>query len=231
MCGRYTLTVSGRVLAELFDLDEVPELVPRFNIAPTQQVAIVRVDADGERRWSEARWGLIPSWAKEIDQAARMINARAETVADKPAFRSAVARRRCLLPADGFYEWQAQGAGKQPFLIRFADGRPFAFAGLYEVWRPKEGPPLPSCTIVTTTPNEVVAPLHDRMPVILPPERYPEWLEATEISRERLAELLTPCPPAGMEAFPVSRRVNNPTADDPACAEPVVQRAQQHPAE
>ena len=222
MCGRYTLTVSGRVLAELFDLEEVPEVVARYNIAPTQQVPIVRVDLDGTRRFSAARWGLIPSWAKEINIGARMVNARAETAADKPAFRGAVKRRRCLLPADGFYEWQAQGAGKQPYLIRFADGRPFAFAGLHEVWRPPDGPPLTSCTIVTTSPNELVARLHDRMPVILPRALFAEWLEPRELPRERLAELLRPCPPDGMEAFPVSRQVNNPKNDASACAERIV---------
>ncbi len=218
MCGRYTLTVSGRVLAELFELEAEPALAPRYNIAPSQQVPLVRLGADGRRQWAEARWGLVPSWAREVDAGARMINARAETAADKPAFRTAVRRRRCLLPADGFYEWQAVAGGKQPHLIRFSDGRPFAFAGLWELWQPPGAEPLLSCTILTTTPNPVVAALHDRMPVILPPERHGEWLEPGELGRERLAELLVPCPAAGMEAFPVSRRVNNPRADDEACA-------------
>jgi putative SOS response-associated peptidase YedK len=217
MCGRYTLTVSGRVLAELFELDEVHEIAPRYNIAPSQQVPIVRLGANGGRLLEPARWGLVPSWAKEVDAGARLINARAETLADKPSFRNALKRRRCLLPADGFYEWRATGAGKQPYLIRFGDGRPFAFAGLFEHWRSPEGDTLLSCTIVTTAPNPVVAALHDRMPVILPRQRHEQWLSAAELDRVQLAELLVPHPAADMEAFPVSRRVNNPNVDDPAC--------------
>ena len=221
MCGRYTITVSGRLLAELFELDQEPSLAPRYNVAPTQQVPVVRLGADGRREWTEARWGLVPSWAKDLDISSRLINARGETLTEKPSFRTAVRRRRCVLPADGFYEWRKEGGGKQPYLIRFSDGRPFAFAGLWELWRRPTGDPLLSCTIITTSPNEVVAPLHDRMPVILPTEHHPEWLSPVEIRGERLRELLAPCPAVGMEAYPVSRRVNNPGADDPACAQRV----------
>lgn len=219
MCGRYTVTVSGRLLAELFELDAEPRFAPRYNVAPTQQVPVVRLGSNGGREWVEARWGLVPSWAKDETIGARMVNARGETLAEKPSFRNAVKRRRCLLPADGFYEWRREGGGKQPYLIRFSDGRPFAFAGLWELWKAPGAEPLLSCTIVTTTPNEVVAPLHDRMPVILPRDLHREWLSPTELEATRLRELLVPCPPEGMDAFPVSRRVNNPGADDPACVE------------
>jgi putative SOS response-associated peptidase YedK len=219
MCGRYTITVSGRVLAELFELDAEPRLAPRYNIAPTQQVPVVRLGANGRPEWTEARWGLVPSWAKDQSVGARMINARGETLTEKPSFRNAVKQRRCLLPADGFYEWHTEGGGKQPYLIRFSDGRPFAFAGLWELWRGADADPLVSCTIVTTTPNGVVAPLHDRMPVILPRRLHREWLGPGELPHDRLDELLVPFPPDGMEAYPVSRRVNNPGTDAPSCAE------------
>jgi len=146
-----------------------------------------------------------------------MINARAETVAEKPAFRSAVRHRRCLVPADGFYEWRKVSGGKQPYLIRFADGSPFAFAGLWERWHDPEGQPVDSCTIITTSPNELVAQLHERMPVVIPPGHYSEWLETRPLARHRLDELLQPHPPSGMEAFPVSTWVNSPVNDDPEC--------------
>jgi len=221
MCGRYTITVSGRLLAELFELGSEPRFAPRYNVAPTQHVPVVRLSADGQREWVEARWGLVPAWAKDESIGARMINARGETLTEKPSFRNAVRRRRCLIPADGFYEWRREGAGKQPYLIRFSDGRPFAFAGLWEAWRAPGAEPLVSCTIVTTNPNEVVAPLHDRMPVILPRDLHREWLGPGELPAQRLLGLIAPHPAGDMEAFPVSRRVNNPGADDPACLEHV----------
>jgi putative SOS response-associated peptidase YedK len=216
VCGRYVLTVTGRVLARLFDLDEVPELEARYNIAPTQQVPIVRAGPDG-RRLDAVRWGLIPSWAKDPSIGSRMINARAETVAEKPSFRNAFRRRRCLVPADGFYEWRRNGNRKQPYLVRFGDGRPFAIAGLWEVWHRPDGTPLESCTLITTEPNLVVALLHDRMPVILPQRSYRDWLEPANEDPERLRRLLLPHDPDEMEAFPVSLRVNNPSHDDPMC--------------
>jgi putative SOS response-associated peptidase YedK len=217
MCGRYALTVSARVLAEVFELDHVPEHEPRYNIAPTQEVPIVRRGRDGGREPCPARWGLIPSWAKDAKIGARMINARSETAASKPSFRAAVKRRRCLIPADGFYEWQKVGSGKQPHFIRFADERVFALAGLWEVWRPQEDQTVTSCTILTTEPNEAVAPLHDRMPVVLSPSAYAEWLSPDQLSADRLQKLMVPCPPDEMETFPVGRGVNNPRFDDPAC--------------
>jgi putative SOS response-associated peptidase YedK len=224
MCGRFTLTVSGRVLARLFDVPEVAELTPRYNIAPTQQVLIARAtEGGGGRELVPARWGLIPFWAKDEKIGARMINARAESVSSKPAFRAAVKHRRCLIPADGFYEWRKTGSGKQPYLIRFADRRPFAFAGLWERWHPDDGEPVDSCTIITTSPNELVAELHDRMPVILSPDGHGEWLTADWIADDRLNALLVPHAPDQMEAYPVSTRVNRPINDDPGCIEPLDQ--------
>lgn len=219
MCGRYALILSGRALAEHFDLPTVPTLGPRYNIAPTQSVPIVRAGSAEPREWCEVRWGLIPFWAKDASIGARMINARSETAAEKPAFRQAVRRRRCLIPASGFYEWSRRGGAKQPFYIHLSDSRPLAFAGLWERWRPSESDPVESCTILTTSPNPVVAELHDRMPVILPPERYDEWLSAAELASERLVTLLSAFPAEEMEAYPVSRHVNSPANDDPACIE------------
>jgi len=220
VCGRYTLTVSAAVLAEVFAVD-VPELRPRYNVAPTQTMGVVRLDRHGARAWRQARWGLIPSWSKDPAIGNRMINARAETAADKPSFRAAIRRRRCLVPADGFYEWRRSPDGKVPHLIRFEDGRPFGFAGLWERWRDPGGEEVDSYTILTTRPNEVVATLHDRMPVILPPAVHHEWLASGEIERDRLEVLLAPHPAAGMEAYPVSRHVNSPANDDPECVRPV----------
>jgi putative SOS response-associated peptidase YedK len=168
------------------------------------------------------RWGLVPHWADDLSIGSRMINARGETVASKPAFRSALKHRRCLIPADGFYEWKKIGAGKQPHLIRFADGRAFAFAGLWERWLSRDGgAPVDSCTIITTTPNGLLRELHDRMPVILPPAAFEEWLRPEPLAAPRLDELLRPHPDSEMEAFAVNRRVNSPANDDPSCVEPL----------
>jgi len=219
MCGRYTLTVSGRVLAELFELGATPEITPRYNIAPTQRVPVVRADPRTGREWAEVRWGLVPHWAKEASIGARMINARSETVAEKPAFRNAVRRRRCLIPADGFYEWQRVGQAKVPHYIHFRDHRPFAFAGLWERWQPAGEEPLETCAILTTRPNPVLEPIHDRMPVILPREQHQLWLGPGELSAEQLEQLLAPHPPDPMEAYAVSTRVNTPGHDDPGCVE------------
>jgi putative SOS response-associated peptidase YedK len=219
MCGRYALILSGRALAEQFDLPSVPMLPPRYNIAPTQSVPIVRAGSAEPREWREVRWGLIPFWAKDPSIGSRMINARSETAADKPAFRQAVRRRRCLIPASGFYEWSRRGGAKQPWFIHLSGSRAFAFAGLWERWRPAEGDPVDSCTILTTSPNPLVAELHDRMPVILPRERYDEWLSAEELTSERLSALLTAYPADEMAAYPVSPHVNSPANDDPACIE------------
>ena len=225
MCGRFTLSSPGEVLAALFELAEVPEITPRYNIAPTQSVVAVHASEGTGRHCEMMHWGLIPSWADDPAIGARMINARAETVATKPSFRSAFRQRRCLVVADGFYEWQKTERRKQPHYICLRGGRPFAFAGLWENWESRDSASTPasirSCTIITTEPNELVAPLHNRMPVILAPDDYPQWLDTDIRSPERLAPLLTPYPGEAMTAHPVSTLVNTPANDNPECIEPI----------
>ncbi|RME83237.1 MAG: SOS response-associated peptidase [Caldilineae bacterium] len=221
MCGRFTLASPPEVLAQMFELDEVPAFRPRYNIAPTQPVAAVRLSPQGrEREFTFLTWGLIPSWAKDIRMGARMINARAETVAEKPAYRAAFRYRRCLIPADGFYEWQKRAGGKQPYFIGMKDGRPFAMAGLWEHWEGDDGSVIESCTILTTTPNELVAPLHNRMPVILPGEVFDAWLRPNTPASD-LKRLLRPYPAEAMRAYAVSTLVNSPANDTPACIAPL----------
>ncbi len=223
MCGRFTLATAPTALATLFDLDaaSLPPLAPRYNIAPTQPVAIVRAAEDGGREMVLARWGLIPSWAKDPSVGARMINARSETIADKPAFRAAFRRRRCLVPADGFYEWQAVNGKKQPYYIELRDHGPFAIAGLWEHWQAPTGEEIESCTLLTTDANDLVRPLHDRMPVILAPEDYALWLDPAVSDPVLPAQLLRPFPPAAMALHPVSTRVNTVRNDDPSCIAPI----------
>jgi len=220
MCGRYILTITGEVLARAFDLHETPELSPRYNIAPTQDAPVIR-EIGGVRRLELLRWGLVPSWARDPSIGQRLINARSETAASKPSFRSAIRRRRCLVPSDGFYEWQKTPAAKQPWLIRMRDGGPFAMAGLWETWRPEAGEALETFTILTTKPNQVVAPLHGRMPVILPPGSWERWLDPAIDDPSKLSPLLEPYPPEEMAAHPVTRAVGSPAFDMPACIEPV----------
>ncbi|MCP4417290.1 MAG: SOS response-associated peptidase [Chloroflexi bacterium] len=227
MCGRFALTTPTEQLALMFDVDKtaaaaLPPSVPRYNIAPSQPVAAIRRGENGEREFTFFRWGLIPSWAKDIKFGSRMINARSETVAEKPSFRAAFKRRRCLIPADGFYEWQKLGNGKQPMFIRPAEGekRPFALAGLWEVWRDSEGSALQTCTILTTRPNELMAPIHKRMPVIVEPEDFDLWLHP-EPNPEQGLHLLRPYPALKMTAYPVSTIVNNPRNDVPDCIQPI----------
>lgn len=223
MCGRYTLTTPPQVLAEYFGLDTVPtHLVPRRNIAPTQPVAVVRALPDGTRHLDLVRWGLIPSWAKDARIGTRLINARAESAAQKPAFRAALRHRRCLVPADGFYEWRKAGSRKQPYWVGFEGRAPFAFAGLWEHWEDRDaGHVLESCAILTTDANALVRRLHDRMPVILPPDAWSAWLDPRNEDTAALARLLAPCPEHGMIAYPVSRAVNNPRNEAPDLLEPV----------
>ncbi|HUY90813.1 MAG TPA: SOS response-associated peptidase [Pirellulales bacterium] len=227
MCGRFTRAndyFSDRARQQKFlqqlGLSEAPPLEPRYNIAPTQDIAAVRATADDGRELVVLHWGLVPSWAKDTAIGNRMVNARAETIAEKPAFRSAFRRRRCLIPADGFYEWQAQGRTKQPYLIRFKDRRLFCFAGLWEHW-PKGEPPLESCTIITTDANELMATLHDRMPVIISPADYALWLDPAVEEPERLLPLLRPWAGDELEAIAVSTLVNNPRHESPQCLEPI----------
>jgi len=218
MCGRYTLRTPTNVLAERFEIEESPSsLIPSYNIAPTQEIAAV-VEEDDKRKLEMFHWGLIPSWAKDPAIGNKMINARAETVHEKPSFRSAFKKRRCLILADGFYEWQKTDSGKQPFYIHMKDGSPFAFAGLWETW--KNGEEIRSCAIITTEANDLMGEIHHRMPVILPPENYDLWLDPDFDEREPLASLLRPYPDEAMEAYSVSRRVNKPSNDEPGCIEP-----------
>jgi putative SOS response-associated peptidase YedK len=222
MCGRFTLTASAQQLQDVFGLEDIPEdLRPRYNIAPTQDAPVVRILVQEEgRRLHLLRWGLVPSWAKDEAIGNRMINARAETVHHKPAYRAAYKRRRCLVLCSGFYEWQRRGKAKQPHLIRMRDGRPFAMAGLWERWTGPTGEVLESCTIITTEANELVSAIHQRMPVILHPEDFDSWLDPTRDRPQALADLLRPYPAEEMESFPVSKKVNNPRIDDPTCIEP-----------
>jgi putative SOS response-associated peptidase YedK len=221
MCGRFTLSLDPADLAAAFPEFNFPQkLAPRYNIAPTQPV--LALPNDGSRRADFFLWGLIPSWAKDPSIGSRLINARAETLAEKPSFRAAFKYRRCLIFADGFYEWQPLPGqkAKQPYFIRLKSGRPFAFAGLWELWNSPDGGQLPSCTIITTTPNELMAGLHNRMPVILRPDDYAQWLDPAPLPTRSLLPLLQPYPAEEMTAHPVSPLVNNPANDRPECTQP-----------
>jgi putative SOS response-associated peptidase YedK len=225
MCGRYTLRTGARQIVDDFGLLALPALTPRYNIAPTQPVPVIRRDRDsGSRQLDLLHWGLIPSWADDPKIASKMINARADGVATKPSFRKAFQQRRCLVVADGFYEWQKVGSKRQPFYIHRPDGRPFAFAGLWEHWRRGELM-IDSCTIITTEANQLRQPLHDRMPVILQPEDYDQWLDPNVQASEALEPLLRPAAEDLLEAYPVSTTVNKPANDVAECIE---RTAQQH---
>jgi putative SOS response-associated peptidase YedK len=220
MCGRYTLTTPMPVLAELFLFPEAAAPEPRYNIAPTQTVATVRAPSGIDKReFAFLRWGLVPSWADDPAIGNRLINARSDTAASKPSFRSAFKHRRCLVLPDGFYEWQKLGSKKQPHYFRLRDGKPFAFAGLWERWE-KAGAPVESCTILTTEANDVLWPVHERMPVILEPKDYDLWLDPSPQKPELLQALLRPYPPGEMTGFPVSLLVNNPRNNSSRCIEP-----------
>jgi putative SOS response-associated peptidase YedK len=221
MCGRFTLTVDPADLREAFPGLTFPEdMAPRYNVAPSQPIAVVA--NNGKRAVEFFKWGLVPGWAKDVSIGNRMINARGETLAEKPSFRAAYRRRRCLVLADGFYEWRAEPGqkGKTPMLIKLKSGQPFAFAGLWEIWHPDQDDVLLSCTIVTTTPNTLMEKIHDRMPVILPAKAYDLWLDPAEQMPVKLDRLLKPYPATQMAAFPVSRAVNDPKNDSPECIQP-----------
>ncbi len=222
MCGRFTLSSPAEVVAEVFELRDLPAIEPRYNIAPTQLAPVVRFDAGvTQRRFDLLHWGLIPAWAKDSSIGARMINARSETAAEKPSFRSALKRRRCLVVADGFYEWQKLERAKQPWCIRMADGGPFGLAGLWEHWRGSDGTEIESCTILTTQPNGTMRPLHDRMPVILDPQDFGTWLDPGVETSEMVMALMRPCPGDRLTAYPVSTHVNRPANDDASCIAPI----------
>src|SRR5436190_3705127 len=222
MCGRFTLRTSPQRLLDDFGAS-FPEFTPRFNIAPTQLVFALRAGPDGTGRQAAAlRWGLVPSWAKDIKLAAKSINARGETVAEKPMFRAALKRRRCLVIADGYYEWRTEGKQKLPHHFRYADKRPFGFAGLWEAWRGPEGndAPLETCTIITTAAKGIAATLHERMPVIIPPSEYDRWLAPQPLEGAELAALLNPAEQDEVVPVPVSILVNSVKNDSTECLEP-----------
>jgi putative SOS response-associated peptidase YedK len=227
MCGRFTLTADADTLREAFALGEssaptLAQLIPRYNIAPSQPVAVVVADSDGARKLEFFKWGLIPSWAKDPKIGYKMINARAETLAEKASFRAALKKRRCLVLADGFYEWKKDGKTKTPMHIQLKSGEPFAFAGLYEFWKPPDAEAfVKSCTLITTSPNSLMEKIHDRMPVILKPQAYDLWLTPGELSAEKSLPLLKPFAASQMKAARVSTLVNSPANDSPECIKPL----------
>ncbi len=225
MCGRMTLIRSGAEIAEYFALtaavgpltapDGEP-LRPRYNIAPSQEIPTILLEPEVGRRWDWKRWGLLPSWARDPGMGGRLFNARAETVATKPAFRAAFRRRRCLIPAEGFYEWTPRNRGHQAFYFQPVNGLLLAFAGLFESWHGEGGEVIDSCTLLTTEANPDVAEVHPRMPVILPQSTFDLWLDPNA-AREALEALFGPAPPGSLRKHAVSNHVNNPKLDDPAC--------------
>ncbi len=218
MCGRFTLRTTPEILREEFDLSDLPaDLSPRFNIAPSQPVAIIPNRLP--RRLGLVRWGLIPHWAKDPSIGNREINARAETLAVKPSYREPLRRKRCLVPADGFYEWTGEGKARRPVFIHLKGDGPFAFAGLWDTWRSPAGEKVGSCSIVTTEPSEILRPIHDRMPVILPREAWATWLAPEPAEPDSLLPLLRPFPSELLELRPVSRYVNTPANEGPQCLE------------
>jgi putative SOS response-associated peptidase YedK len=222
MCGRYRLSRRKQIVGDYFDGGGEEDWVPRYNIAPTQAVPIIRQHPKEPRRdLSLARCGLIPSWAKDSSRAARMINAQSETAATPSAFRDAVKSRRCLIPADGFYEWKKTGKSKQPYCFELNDGNLFAFAGFWDRWKDPSGQWVKSCSILTTTPNAVTSAVHDRMPVILAPDTYDLWLDPGMQDVKVVSDMLKPFDARLMKCYPVSTRINHVANDDAQCSTPV----------
>jgi putative SOS response-associated peptidase YedK len=220
MCGRFTRKEKFDLLAEQLGLKICPPCEPRYNIAPSQMLMCIRTNPETkEREFTELKWGLVPSWAKDPSIGNKLINARGETVSEKPAFRKAFKQQRCLVLADGFYEWKREGKTKQPYYIRFKDSRPFAFAGLWERSE-KQEPALETCALITTGPNALMEPIHNRMLVILPEQSYASWLNPGMNNTIYLSGLLEPHTAEKMEAFPISALVNNPRHDDPPMHSP-----------
>jgi putative SOS response-associated peptidase YedK len=221
MCGRFTRTGTIDDILQAFEVAEVAcDLEPSDNVAPTQPIAVI-AEEGGARRLVTLRWGLIPAWSKDPAIGNRLLNARAETIAQKPSFRRAFRKRRCLIVADGFFEWQTRGAGKVPLYIRLRGGQPFGFAGLYDDWTSPEGESVGTCAIITTDANDLMRPIHSRMPVILPREHHALWLDPTVDDETRLLPLLRPYASEAMEAYEVSRLVNSPKQNARTCIEPV----------
>jgi putative SOS response-associated peptidase YedK len=223
MCGRYRLSRRKQIIEEHFDaVSGDQDWGPRYNIAPTQPIPVIRQNPrEPVRELSLVRWGLIPSWAKDASAAARMINARSETAAAKPAFLDALKSRRCLVPADGFYEWSRTGKAKQPYCFEVNGGELFAFAGIWDRWTDPTGKWVESCSILTTAPNAVTSAVHDRMPVILDPEGYDLWLDPGVTDAVAASDLLKPCDARLMRCYPVSTRINHVSNDDEGCSTPV----------
>jgi putative SOS response-associated peptidase YedK len=219
MCGRYVIISSPQAIRALFGYAEQPNFPARHNIAPTQPVPIVRL-FEGTRSFALVRWGLIPSWAKDPRTFTLLINARGESVIDKPAFRNAMRRRRCLFPADGFYEWRQDGKGKRPFFVRPKAGAPIAFAGLWEAWMGPNGEEMETAAIVTTRANRTLLPIHERMPVIVPPDAFDFWLDGSKVDAETASALIVPAPEHLLEAYEVSSAVNRVANDSPELIEP-----------
>lgn len=225
MCGRFVRKSDARTIAREFDVEEVStDLAPSYNIAPSQPVAVVMTD--GMKRLVSMKWGLIPAWSNDPIIGNRLINARAETLVEKPSFREAFMRQRCLVIADGFYEWQKRGRTKQPYFIHLKGERPFGFAGLYDIWTSPEGELITTCTIITTEPNEMVKALHDRMPVILSKEFEDRWLDPYNPDQASLIQMLNPYSASEMEMHTVSPTVNSTANDSPECMRPAAPSGQ-----
>jgi putative SOS response-associated peptidase YedK len=218
MCGRYAVTSAPEAIRALFGYPEQPDFPPRYNVAPTQPIAIVRL-MDGKRQFALVRWGLLPSWVKGPKNFTLLINARGESVIDKPAFSAAMKRRRCLVPADGFYEWKAVGTRKQPYYVRAKSGQPLAFAGLWETWTGPNGEELETAAIVTTRANRALADIHERMPVIVPPEAFNLWLDCANVDPETAAALISPAFDNLLDTYEVSTAVNRTANDGPELVE------------
>jgi putative SOS response-associated peptidase YedK len=222
------MTSSPEAIRRLFRFEDMPNFPPRYNIAPTQPIAIVRIE-NGKPRFALVRWGLLPAWVKDPRAFTLLINARGESVLDKPAFRNAMRYRRCLIPADGFYDWKRDGARSQPYYVRPANDGPIAYAGLWECWTGPNGEEVETAAIITTRANRVLAPLHDRAPVIVPPEAFDLWLDCKNVGAETAATLITPCPEDLLVAHPVSPAVNNAANDGPQLIAPFEPPAQAAP--
>jgi putative SOS response-associated peptidase YedK len=231
MCGRYAMTLPPEAARRLFGYGETPNFPPRYNIAPTQPIAVVIADLDGSRHFRLVRWGLIPGWSKDATTQSLLFNARSETAADKPSFRAAMRHRRCLVPADGFFEWKRQGEARFPYYIRRRDGGPMAFAGIWETWLGADGSEIDTGAILTTAANGLMARLHDRMPVILPPESWADWLDCANHRPEDVRELTRPAPDDLLEAIAVSERVNAVRNDDGGLLEPLAEPVVAEPAQ
>jgi len=221
MCGRFTLEISSETLKVIFGVSPLENIPPRYNIAPTQLVLVLRNDLDNNRQLSYLKWGLIPYWAKDAAIGNHMINARSETVDQKLAFKSAFKHRRCIIPASGFYEWQKVEGKKRPHYITLKDGSPMMFAGLWDRWTSPEGNVIESCTILTTISNELIQTLHDRMPVVLRMEDADYWLDSRITDPSQLRQLFSPYQPDLLNLYPVSNMVNSPRNDDLKCIKPL----------